>query len=75
MRLSDIIMKIREIMELITDDGWCLMRTKGSHRQFKHPLKKGLVTLAGHLNDDVAKGTLNSILKQAGLINGGEKSV
>ena len=62
-------------MELITDDGWCLMRTKGSHRQFKHPLKKGLVTLAGHLNDDVAKGTLNSILKQAGLINGGEKSV
>jgi predicted RNA binding protein YcfA (HicA-like mRNA interferase family) len=68
-------MKIREIMELITDDGWCLMRTKGSHRQFKHPLKKGLVTLAGHLNDDVAKGTLNSILKQAGLINGGEKSV
>ncbi|RMD93213.1 MAG: addiction module toxin, HicA family [Calditrichaeota bacterium] len=43
------------------------MRTKGSHRQYKHPQKKGLVTIAGKPNDDVAKGTLNSILKQARL--------
>ena len=46
-------------------DGWYL--AKGGHRQYKHPYKKGLVTISGHLNDDIAKGTLNSILKQAGL--------
>jgi predicted RNA binding protein YcfA (HicA-like mRNA interferase family) len=44
-----------------------LARTRGSHRQYKHPYKKGLVTISGHLNDDIAKGTFNSILKQAGL--------
>ncbi len=43
------------------------MRTKGSHRQFKHPVKKGLVTLAGQPGQDLAIGTLNSVLKQAGL--------
>jgi len=47
-----------------------LSRTKGSHRQYKHPTKKGLVTIAGHLSDDLSKGTLNSILKQAGLKGG-----
>ena len=44
-----------------------LVRVKGDHRQYKHPSKKGLVTISGHFNEDVAKGTLNSILKQAGL--------
>ena len=48
-------------------DGWYLARTRGSHRQYKHPYKKGLVTISGHLNDDIAKGTLKSILKQADL--------
>ncbi len=67
-------MKIREIIRRMVDDGWYLARTQGSHRQFKHPLKKGIVTIAGQLNDDLAKGTLNSILKQAGLKNEGEKS-
>ena len=43
------------------------MRVKGYHRQYKHPSKKGLVTISGHFNEDIAKGTLNSILKQAGL--------
>jgi predicted RNA binding protein YcfA (HicA-like mRNA interferase family) len=52
---------------LIQDDGWFLARTRGSHRQFKHPTKQGLVTVAGKPGDDVAPGTLNSILKQAGL--------
>lgn len=47
--------------------GGYLARTKGSHRQYKHPYKKGLVTISGHLNDDIAKGTLNSILKQGRL--------
>ena len=48
-------------------DGWYLVATKGSHRQYKHPLKKGRVTIAGHLSDDLSPGTLNSILKQAKL--------
>lgn len=43
------------------------MRIKGSHRQYKHSFKKGLVTVSGNLGDDVAKGTLNSILKQSNL--------
>ncbi len=60
-------MKIREVIKLIEKDGWYLVRVKGDHRQYKHPSKKGLVTISGHFNEDVAKGTLNSILKQAGL--------
>jgi len=59
--------KIREVIKLIEDDGWYLARTRGDHRQYKHPVKKGLVTISGGLGDDVGKGTLNSILKQAGL--------
>ncbi len=47
--------------------GWYLARTRGSHRQFKHPTKSGLVTIAGKPSDDLAPGTLNSILKQAHL--------
>jgi predicted RNA binding protein YcfA (HicA-like mRNA interferase family) len=61
------IMKVREVIKLMEKDGWYLARTKSSHRQYKHPYKKGLVTISGHLNEDIAKGTLNSILKQAGL--------
>ncbi|HKU93329.1 MAG TPA: type II toxin-antitoxin system HicA family toxin [Sphingomicrobium sp.] len=60
-------MKIRDVLRLLADDGWYLARTRGSHQQFKHPTKRGLVTVAGSPNDDVAPGTLNSILKQAGL--------
>jgi predicted RNA binding protein YcfA (HicA-like mRNA interferase family) len=59
--------RIREVIKLIENDGWYLARTKGDHRQYKHPVKKGLVTISGKLSDDVSKGTLNSILKQAGL--------
>jgi predicted RNA binding protein YcfA (HicA-like mRNA interferase family) len=60
-------MKIREIIRILEDDGWILIRTKGSHRQYRHTLKKGIVTIAGHRNDDLAQGTLNSIFRQAGL--------
>ena len=60
-------MKVREVLRLLADDGWVLARRKGSHRQFKHPRKRGLVTVAGKLSADLAPGTLNSILKQAGL--------
>lgn len=60
-------MKIRDIIKLIEADGWYLVTTKGSHRQYKHPTKLGRVTIAGHMNDDLAPGTLNSIYKQARL--------
>ena len=60
-------MKIRDILKLILDDGWYQVDQDGSHRQFKHPTKKGRVTIAGHPGDDIAPKTLSSILNQAGL--------
>jgi predicted RNA binding protein YcfA (HicA-like mRNA interferase family) len=59
--------KVRDVIRLIEADGWRLTRTKGSHRQYKHPEKSGLVTIPGHLNDDLARGTLRSVMKQARL--------
>jgi predicted RNA binding protein YcfA (HicA-like mRNA interferase family) len=59
--------KVREIIRLIEDDGWFLVATRGSHRQYKHAFKPGRVTVAGKPADDLAPGTLNSILKQSGL--------
>jgi predicted RNA binding protein YcfA (HicA-like mRNA interferase family) len=53
--------------QLIESDGWVLVRTKGSHRQFQHPTKPGTVTIAGNPGVEVPAGTLNSVLKQAGL--------
>ncbi len=52
---------------MIEKDGWYLVATKGSHRQYKHVVKLGRVTVAGHPSHDLAPGTLNSVLKQAGL--------
>ncbi|TAJ23896.1 MAG: type II toxin-antitoxin system HicA family toxin [Nitrospirae bacterium] len=67
-------MKIRDIIRLIEADGWFLVVTKGSHRQYKHQnkhqTKPGRVTIAGHPGDDLAPGTLNSILKQARIKEG-----
>ncbi|RPJ56655.1 MAG: type II toxin-antitoxin system HicA family toxin [Dehalococcoidia bacterium] len=60
-------MKVRDIIKLLEADGWYLVVTEGSHRQYKHKIKPGRVTIAGHPNDDLAQGTLNSILKQSGL--------
>jgi predicted RNA binding protein YcfA (HicA-like mRNA interferase family) len=60
-------MKVREVIKLLEADGWYLFATKGSHRQYKHPTKLGRVTIAGHIGDNLAPGTLNSILKQAQL--------
>ncbi|HEX4605776.1 MAG TPA: type II toxin-antitoxin system HicA family toxin [Candidatus Angelobacter sp.] len=60
-------MKVRDVVKKIEDDGWRLARTRGSHRQFHHPMKPGTVTIAGHPSADIPPGTLNSILKQAGL--------
>jgi len=60
-------MKVRDVIKLIEKDGWYLVATKGSHRQYKHPKKSGRVTIAGHLSDELAPGTLNSVLKQSQL--------
>ena len=60
-------MKVREVIQMLRHDDWVLKRTRGSHRQYKHPQKPGLVTVPGSMNDELAPGTLNSILKQAGL--------
>jgi len=63
-------MKIHDVIKLIEGDGWFLVVTRGSHRQYKHPTKPGRVTIAGHSGDDVSVGTLNSIRKQAQLDEG-----
>jgi predicted RNA binding protein YcfA (HicA-like mRNA interferase family) len=60
-------MKIREILTLLDQDGWRLVATRGSHRQFEHPMKRGRVTVAGKRNDDLRIKTTMSILRQAGL--------
>jgi predicted RNA binding protein YcfA (HicA-like mRNA interferase family) len=60
-------MKVREILRLLADDGWYLVATEGSHRQFKHPTKPGRATVAGHPSDDIHPKTSKSILTQAGL--------
>jgi predicted RNA binding protein YcfA (HicA-like mRNA interferase family) len=60
-------MKVSEILSIIQKDGWKLVATRGSHRQFKHEIKPGRVTVPGKPSDDLAIGTQNSVLKQAGL--------
>ena len=60
-------MKVRDVIKRVEDDGWHLVRTRGSHRQFRHDKKRGTVTVAGHPNTDVPLPTLKSIWKQAGL--------
>jgi predicted RNA binding protein YcfA (HicA-like mRNA interferase family) len=60
-------MKVREVIKLIERDGWRIVVTEGSHRQYKHPTKSGRVTVAGRLREDVHPKTLKSILAQAGL--------
>ena len=59
--------KVRDLIKLLEADGWFLVDTVGSHRQYKHLAKSGKVTVAGKLSDDIRKGTLTSILRQAGL--------
>jgi predicted RNA binding protein YcfA (HicA-like mRNA interferase family) len=59
--------KVPDAIRLIEQDGWFVVATRGSHRQYKHATKPGRVTIAGKPSDDMAPGTLNSVLKQAGL--------
>ncbi len=60
-------MKIKKVIDILFKDGWFLVNHEGSHRQYKHPTKKGRVTVAGALNEDVHPKTLKSIFQQAGL--------
>lgn len=62
-------MKVREILRLLKDDGWYLVATEGSHRQFKHPTKAGRATVSGHPSEEIHPKTLKSILTQTGLKN------
>ena len=62
--------KVRDAIRLLKRDGWLWVRTRGSHRHYKHPEKLGTVTIAGRMSNDLAPGTWNSILKQAGLDQG-----
>lgn len=66
-------MKVWAVIKLIEADGWHLARMRGSHRQFKHPVQPGLVTVAGRPGDELPPGTLNSVLRQAGLKNTGNE--
>lgn len=54
-------MCVREVVRLIETDGWYLVATKGSHRQYRHPRKSGRITVAGHPADDLAPGTVNRV--------------
>jgi len=60
-------LKVSEILKMLEADGWYLVTTSGSHRQYKHPVKPGRVTVAGKLSADLPPGTERSILRQAGL--------
>lgn len=60
--------RVKEMIEYIESGGWYHIKTKGDHRQFKHPTKKGKVTVPGKLSDDLALSTAQSILRQAGLL-------
>jgi predicted RNA binding protein YcfA (HicA-like mRNA interferase family) len=60
-------MKVREVLELLNEDGWQIVATRGSHRQLKHLTKVGRVTVAGKPSDDMHPKTVASILRQAGL--------
>ncbi len=61
---------VREAIKLVEADGWQLARIRGSHRHYVHPVKPGIVTIAGKPSLDLPPGTARSILKQAGLSGG-----
>jgi predicted RNA binding protein YcfA (HicA-like mRNA interferase family) len=60
-------MKVREVIRLLEKHGWKELRSKGSHRHFKHPEREHLITVPGNAGKELAPGTLNAILKEAGL--------
>ena len=64
---DDVAVKVREVIRILEEDGWQLVRQSGSHRQYQHPDRPGTVTVSGKLGADVPSGTLASIKRQAGL--------
>jgi predicted RNA binding protein YcfA (HicA-like mRNA interferase family) len=60
-------MKISDMLRILRRDGWRIHRVRGSHRQLKHPWKKGTVTVAGYPGSDITPGMRHSVLRQAGL--------
>jgi predicted RNA binding protein YcfA (HicA-like mRNA interferase family) len=60
-------MKVRDVIRLLEQHGWMEIRSRGSHRHFKHPHQKFVITVPGHEGKELATGTLNAILKMAGL--------
>ena len=60
-------MKVRELVRLLRERGWIELRMKGSHRHFKHPIERSVITVPGNSNKELAPGTLNDILKKAGM--------
>jgi predicted RNA binding protein YcfA (HicA-like mRNA interferase family) len=62
--------KVRDLVRLVEADGWYLVGQSGSHRQFKHPTKRGRVTIAGKLSVELPPKTERTILRQAGLWKG-----
>ncbi|HWL93830.1 MAG TPA: type II toxin-antitoxin system HicA family toxin [Phycisphaerae bacterium] len=60
-------MKVRDVLKRLREDGWIVVRTRGSHRQLQHPKKRGTVTVSGHPGDDVHPKTLQSVWRQATL--------
>lgn len=66
-------MKVHDVIKILENDGWYLVRTRGSHRHFKHPVKAGIVTVAGKMSVDVPIGTLKSIWRQAQRNEGEER--
>ena len=67
-------LKVAAILKLVINDGWYLDRQRGSHRQYKHPTKRGLVTVPGKPSDDLHPKTRDSILRQAGLKEDGRQA-
>lgn len=65
--LINTVFKVSEVLRLLSADGWELARQRGSHRQFKHPIKKGTVTVSGKPSDDLSAEVLKSIASQAGI--------
>ncbi len=61
-------MKVRAVIRLLEKHGWEEMRSKGSHRHFKHPQQRWVITAPGNEGKELAPGTLNAILKKAGLM-------
>lgn len=61
------VLKVSAVLKMLKEDGWEIVAQRGSHRQLKHPQKKGKVTLNGHPSDDISRNLLKSVEQQSGL--------